>query len=82
MEIAPIFKPEFLRDLLEILGEPHSVKFSVSGKGISEEAIKIGEHEGVKLEDRYISSAPVHLEGKASIERYWKSMVRNISTSC
>jgi hypothetical protein len=69
IEIAPIFRPEFLRDLLEILGEPSSVKFSISGKEISEEAIKIGELEGVKLEDRYIGGAPVRLEGKASIEK-------------
>jgi hypothetical protein len=69
MEIAPTFKPELLRDLLEILGEPSSIKFIVSGKGISEEAIKVGELEGVKLEDRYIGGAPVHLEGKASIEK-------------
>jgi len=69
MEIAPIFKPEFLKDLLDILGEPFSVKFIVSGKAISEEAIRVGKLEGVKLEDRYVGGVPVYLEGKASIER-------------
>jgi hypothetical protein len=69
MEIVPIFKPELLKDLLEILGKPSNIKFIVSGKGISKEAIKAGELKGVKLEDRYVGGAPVHLEGKASIEK-------------
>ncbi|MCP8313126.1 MAG: hypothetical protein H3Z53_01975 [archaeon] len=69
MEIAPSFTPQFLRDLLEILGNPSSVEFIVIGKEISEAAMKIGEMEGVKLEDRYIGGAPVHLEGNASIEK-------------
>lgn len=66
---VPPFKPQFLKDLIEVLGRPSSVTFTISGKEISEAAIKIGEMAGVKLEDRYIAGAPVHLDGETSIER-------------
>lgn len=67
-EIPP-FKPQFLRDLLAILGKPSSVRFIIRGKEISEAAKKIGKKEGLKLDDRYVGGAPVELDGEASPER-------------
>ena len=69
MRVVPMFKPEFLRDLFEILGKPSYVEFIVSGREISEAALKIGDLEGVKLENRYVGGAPVHLRGEASIDK-------------
>jgi len=69
LEVAPIFKPGLLRDLMKVFGEPFMVKFAVRGEEISREAVNIGELEGVRLKDRYVGGVPVYLEGKAPISR-------------
>ncbi|MDI6815332.1 MAG: hypothetical protein QMC90_04555 [Dehalococcoidales bacterium] len=67
--VIPTLKPQFLRDLLEILGQPSSTRFIISSKEISQVGLKIGQEVGVRLEDRYIAGAPVEFDGEASIEQ-------------
>jgi len=68
---VPRLKPQFLKDLLEVLGKPSSVIFIVSGKEISEAAMKIGEAKGLRLEE-YVAGSPTQFRGEVSNERILK----------
>ena len=47
LEIPPA-KPEFLKELLEVLGDPISVEFYVRGPSIRSDALRILEESGIK----------------------------------